>query len=127
MAWTSERASSSRFFFAGTEYPTDGHVDRTLTVHFKLEAKFRGERFFRAALNLMCVKGGDQFEVMVAQAVLCIVFKSCLKKQSFLLNVMEFIDKPFVDRAALPHVFKGLGQDLVEVQLIRSYLSWKLR
>ena len=69
--------------FTVTENPLDGHVDGTLAVHFELKLQVLRHLALGAVLNLVCVECKNQFEIMVAQTILIVIFKGGLKEQSF--------------------------------------------
>ena len=46
---------------------------------------------FRAFFNLVCIKSENQFKIVVAQAILFIVFESRFEEEFFFLNIMELV------------------------------------
>ena len=100
---------------AVTENPLNGHVDGTLTVHFELKLQVLRHLALGAIFNLVCIECKDQFEIMVAQTVLIVIFKGRFKEQLFFLDIIEFVYESLVDRLAFSHVFKGFQQNFVEI------------
>ena len=104
-----------RCIFTVTENPLDGHVDGTLAVHFELKLQVLRHLALGAIFNLVCIECKNQFEIMVAQTVLIVIFKGRFKEQLFFLDIIEFVYESLVDRLAFSHVFKGFQQNFIEI------------
>ena len=116
--WHGVGQETCEFFgciLAVTENPLNGHVDGTLAVHFELKLQVLRHLALGAIFNLVCIECKNQFEIMVAQTVLIVIFKGRFKEQLFFLDIIEFVYKTLVDRLAFSHVFKGFQQNFIEI------------
>ena len=97
------------------ENPLYSHGDRALTVHFEKKMDFRGGRSAAFFPDQIFIKGEDQLKIMLPQGILPVIAECGGKKRLFLLNLCKFFLQTVKDRGPAPHMFKGAGEELVEI------------
>ena len=98
-----------------SENPLDGHVDGSLAVHFQLEADLVGHLFSGVSFDPIRVELCDQFEIVITQTVLVVIFECRTKEKCFFLNVLKLVYEALVDGLSFAHMFKGFNQYLVKI------------
>ena len=75
----------------------------------------RGGRSAAFFPDQIFIKGEDQLKIMLPQGILPVIAECSGKKRLFLLNICKFFLQAVKDRGPASHMFKGAGEELVEI------------